>query len=62
MNTTIPKLTFAQYLTYDNGTDNRYELVQGQLKLMNPPTLLHIRIAKFLERQFDLEIERLGYP
>lgn len=57
-----PKLTFEQYLTYNDGTDNRYELVCGKLKLMNPPTLLHIRIAKFLERQFDREIERLGYP
>ena len=60
--TTQPKLNFEQYLNYDDGTDNRYELVDGQLKLMNPPTLLHIRIAKFLERQFDSEIERLGYP
>lgn len=59
--TTQPKLTFEQYLTYDDGTDNRYELVHGLLLLMNPPTLLHIRIAKFLERQFDREIERLGY-
>ncbi|MFB2933791.1 Uma2 family endonuclease [Aerosakkonemataceae cyanobacterium BLCC-F154] len=60
--TTLPKLTFSQYLTYDDGTDNRYELVRQELKLMNPPTLLHIRIAKFLESQFDLEIARLGYP
>lgn len=60
--TTQPKLNFEQYLNYDDGTDNRYELVDGQLELMNPPTLLHIRIAKFLERQFDSEIERLGYP
>lgn len=63
MNTTTqPRLTFTQYLTYNDGTDNRYELMHGQLKLMNPPTLLHIRIAKFLERQFDNEIQRLGYP
>lgn len=60
--TTQPKLNFEQYLNYDDGTDNRYELVDGQLKLMKPPTLLHIRIAKFLERQFDIEIERLSYP
>lgn len=59
--TTQPRLTFEQYLNYDDATDNRYELVRGQLQLMNPPTLLHIKIAKFLERQFDREIERLGY-
>ncbi|MGH8000763.1 MAG: hypothetical protein ACREPR_15375 [Brasilonema sp.] len=56
---TQTQLTFQQYLNYDNGTGNRYELVRGQLKLMNPPTLLHIRIAKFLERQFDrLSLQR----
>lgn len=60
--TTQPRLIFEQYLTYDDGTDNRYELVHGQLKLMNPPTLLHIKIAKFLERQFDREIEQNSYP
>ncbi len=59
--TTQPRLTFEQYLNYDDATHNRYELVRGQLQLMNPPTLLHIKIAKFLERQFDREIERLGY-
>lgn len=54
-------LTFDQYLKYASETNEQYELVRGRLRLMNPPTLLHIRIAKFLERQFDREIERLGY-
>ncbi len=34
--TTQPKRTFEQYLTYDDGTDNRYELVRGLVLLMNP--------------------------
>jgi len=59
---TKQRISFEDYLTYDAGTDTRYELVRGELRSMNPPTLLHIKIAKFLERAFDREIERLGYP
>ena len=60
--TTKPKLTFDDYLQYNDGTDNRYELVHGELKRMNPPTFQHVLIAKFLERMFDFEIERIGLP
>ncbi|NET60170.1 MAG: hypothetical protein F6K47_29700 [Symploca sp. SIO2E6] len=28
------KLTFEQYLEYDDGTDNRYELFDGELRLV----------------------------
>ncbi|MEH1767739.1 Uma2 family endonuclease [Nostoc sp.] len=31
MTTTTPKLTFEEYLKYDDGTDTRYELVNGEL-------------------------------
>ncbi|NET33778.1 MAG: Uma2 family endonuclease [Cyanothece sp. SIO1E1] len=30
------KLTFEEYLAYDDGTDNRYELVDGELVLLPP--------------------------
>ena len=50
-------LTFEEYLTYDDGTDNRYELVWGKLKIRNPPTVRHFLIAKFLEQVFEREIE-----
>jgi Uma2 family endonuclease len=59
---TKQKLTFEEYLDYDDGTDFRYELVRGKLQRMNPPTLLHIKIAKYLERLFDSEIQRLQLP
>ncbi|MFB2880223.1 Uma2 family endonuclease [Floridanema aerugineum] len=52
--------TFEEYLAYDDGTDNRYELVDGRLELMNPPTFRHLLIAKFAEQIFDTEIKRLG--
>lgn len=54
--------TFEDYLAYDDGTDNRYELVDGRLELMNPPTFRHLLIAKFAEQIFDTEIKRLGLP
>ena len=54
--------SFKEYLAYDDNTDNRYELVNGKLELMNPPTFRHILIAKFIERELDKEINRLELP
>lgn len=64
MNTKVAEklFTFEEYLAYDDGTDNRYELVDGRLELMNPPTFRHLLIAKFAEQIFDAEIKRLGLP
>lgn len=59
---TLPSFTFEDYLAYDDGEGNRYELVDGELLLMNPPTVLHFLIAKFLEQALDREIQRLGQP
>ena len=36
MTTTRRKLTFEEYLEYDDGTDNRYELVDGELVEVPP--------------------------
>jgi Uma2 family endonuclease len=58
----IKELSFEEYLAYDDGTETRYELVNGQLKPMNPPTFRHLFIAQFLEQQYLLEIKRLGLP
>lgn len=55
-------LTFDQYLHYSDGSDTRYELVRGYLVPMTPAPWPHSKIAKFLERMFDREIGRLGYP
>ena len=49
-------LSFEKYLHYNDGTDNRYELVLGKLELMNPPTVRHFLIAKYLEQVFDRAI------
>jgi Uma2 family endonuclease len=56
------KLTFEDYLTYDDGTDNQYELEDGVLILMNPPIGLHTLIIRFLSHHFESEIQRSGLP
>lgn len=58
--TTERLFSFEEYLTYIDGTDNRYELVDGKLEIMNPPTFRHLLIAKFIEQLFDAEINRLS--
>ncbi|MCF4970579.1 Uma2 family endonuclease [Nostoc sp. CMAA1605] len=60
--TTNHLYSFEEYLAYDDGTDSRYELVDGKLELMNPPTFRHLLIAKFIEISFDAEIKRLNLP
>ena len=54
--------SFEEYVQYDRDPDNRYELVNGKLELMNPPTFRHILISKFIERELDKEINRLKLP
>jgi Uma2 family endonuclease len=60
MTTATRKLTFEEYLTYSDGTDTRYELVDGELIPMSLGTGKHGAVAKFLERKFDDEIIRTG--
>ena len=52
MTHTPVKLTFEQYLEYDDGTDNRYELCDGELVKVPPESLLNGRIARFLFLEF----------
>ena len=58
MKTANKLLSFEEYLNYDDGADSRYELVLGKLEIMNPPTVRHFLIAKFLEQVFDAEIKQ----
>ncbi|MEH2015871.1 Uma2 family endonuclease [Nostoc sp.] len=41
-------LTFEEYLTYDDGTDTRYELVDGELVEMLPESQENSNLARFL--------------
>ncbi|MGB8700769.1 MAG: Uma2 family endonuclease [Thermosynechococcaceae cyanobacterium] len=62
MTTTTQKFTFAEYLTYDDGTDTRYELVDGALVPMGLGTGKHGAIIQFIVRQFEAEITHAGQP
>ncbi|WP_013323395.1 Uma2 family endonuclease [Gloeothece verrucosa] len=55
-NPTAPpkKLTFQEYLFYEDNTDTLYELYRGQLIPMAAPTGLHTNICKYLVYQFQL--------
>lgn len=51
-------MTLEEYLNYDDGTDTRYELVNGELVPMPPESRLNIKIAIFLLAQ----LLKLGIP
>lgn len=59
-----PRLSFEEYVDFCAQTvsNERYELVRGELKLMTPPDWQHVKIAKLLERLLDAEIEKMGKP
>ncbi|MGB3614739.1 MAG: Uma2 family endonuclease [Elainellaceae cyanobacterium] len=52
--------TFDAYLVLD--AEQRCELVDGKLITMNPPTIEHFLIAKFIEQALDQEIKRCQNP
>lgn len=58
----IEKMTFEQYLSFNDGTDTCYELVDGVLVEMNPPRGEHIEVTNFLYRTLDRAIEQKGLP
>ena len=62
MTTTLKLLSFEDYLSFDDGTDNKYELVCGQICTVPPPTGQQYLMTKFLEQAIDTEIERLSLP
>lgn len=58
------KISFEEYLNYDDGTNKRYELVDGQLIEMPPASFLHSDIIEFIAdcfkaiaRQYKLDIK-----
>ncbi len=58
------KISFEEYKSYDDGTNKRYELVDGQLVEMPPASFLHSDIIDFIAdcfkaiaRQYKLDIK-----
>ena len=62
MSTTTQKFTFADYLAYEDGTNTRYELVDGELIPMGLGTGKHGAIIEFLNDQFRDEIRKQQLP
>lgn len=54
------KLTFEEYLACNNGTNNRYELEDGDLILINPPIGLHDLIIRSLRKTLEVKIKHLA--
>ena len=48
MSATTPKMTYAEFLNFDDGTDYLYELENGELIQMASESILNQRIVMFL--------------
>lgn len=62
MTITTQKLTFEEYLAYEDGTDTRYELVDGELVPMSVGTGMHVLIIDFLVDQLKAVLSDLEVP
>jgi Uma2 family endonuclease len=61
MTTTVkPKITFEEYLAYDDGIETRCELVDGELLAMSLGSGEHGEIADVICDQFKFETKRLA--
>ena len=50
--------SFEDYLAYNDGTDNKYELVNGELKLMPTASGFHALILHFIFNVLEQEIKK----
>lgn len=62
MTVAVQKLTFEEYLKFEDGTDTRYELVNGELVPMSVGKGIHALIIAFLTEQIKVAIAELGRP
>jgi Uma2 family endonuclease len=62
MTVATKRLTFEEYLKYNDETDIRYELVDGELIEVSLGTGKHGAIIGFIDRQFEVAIEQEKQP
>ncbi|MFM7447114.1 MAG: Uma2 family endonuclease [Leptolyngbyaceae cyanobacterium] len=55
-------VTYEEWLTYEDGTDTRYELERGVLIPMGQARGQHGEIMEFLSDQFKAQIAQAGLP
>ena len=60
--TPLKNVTFEEYLTYDDGTDNRYELVDGEVVMVPLPTAEHSDVIDLLCDAFREQIRLQAQP
>lgn len=60
--TTAKKMTFEEYLTYEDGSDRRYEFNDGELVEMTPATVFHNDLMMFLAFFLQSEINHSNHP
>jgi Uma2 family endonuclease len=60
--TTTRKITFEEYLIYDDGTDNRYDFNDGELIEMTPATVFHNDVMMFLAFFLQSAIQQSKLP
>lgn len=60
--TALKSYSFEDYCCYNDDTDNRYELVDGQLEIMTPPSFRHLLIADKLRAILNeaISVEKLS--
>ncbi len=55
----VQGISFEDYLTYEDGSDNRYELVRGELVVMSLGTGKHGKVIKYLDDIFNQVIDKV---
>lgn len=51
-------MTLAEFLRWDDGSDTRYELVNGELVAMNPPMAPHARLVVVIGAALERRLPR----
>jgi Uma2 family endonuclease len=59
---TEQRLSISEYLAYEDGSDDRFELVDGELFKMALGTGKNSDISDFMTDEFRAEIKRMGLP
>ena len=60
--TTAKKMTFEEYLTYEDGTDKRYEFNDGELVEVSTATAFHNSLMMFFASFLQSEINNSHLP
>ncbi len=55
---TTERISLQAYLTYNDGTDDRFELVDGELVRMAQGTGQHGDITEFVSNAFKVAVKR----